>query len=216
MGCDQRSLTKRQCGFRHSRRRRLKLDINLTTVGPISDSAAFSIKRTAAPRRLFPKASMRPSSSSSCSLDDDRLKGSASVSCSLRVATLATVYSDVLFESRLQWPSRSSFCSREDHRPASTRQVRALTVPRDGHIRPTRPGHIAGLFAGALKTRIHTRPPFFSSPGWTIMEPPETRVTIANAVLFSFSMSWAICPSTSMVLICCSRLSPPVMKLDRS
>jgi DNA replication protein DnaC len=34
--------------------------------------------------------------------------------------------------------------------------------------------------------------------------------------VFSSSMSWAICPSTSAGPICCSRLSQPVMKLDRS
>jgi hypothetical protein len=155
---------------------------------------------------------------------------------------MATVDSDVSFESRLQWPSRSSFCSREDHRLARTRQVRALMVPQEeavpfsfsrfvrteapvdsrqfrmpaGHIRPARPGDIAGLFADALKTRNHTRPPFFSSLGWTIMEPPETRVTIANGVSFSSSMSWTICPSTSAEPISCSRVSPPVTKSDRS
>jgi len=44
---------------------------------------------------------------------------------------MASVDSDVSFESRLQWPSRSSFCSREDHRLARTRQVRALIVPQE-------------------------------------------------------------------------------------
>jgi len=108
----------------------------------------------AALRCLVPSASMRPFISLSCSRDDDRLKGSASVSCSERVdetgyfyygtdqkiragfdhlarATLATVDSDGSFESRLQWPSRSSFCSREDHRLERTRQVRALIVPQE-------------------------------------------------------------------------------------
>ena len=46
-------------------------------------------------------------------------------------AARATVDSDVSFESRLQWPSRSSFYSREDHRLARTRQVRALMVPQE-------------------------------------------------------------------------------------
>jgi hypothetical protein len=157
-------------------------------------------------------------------------------------ATMATVDSDVSFEWRLQWPSRSSFCSREDHRLTRTRQIRDLIAPQEeavqfsfsrsvwagavvdprqfrmpaGHIRPALPGHMGGLLADALKTRSHTRPPFFSSLGWTIIEPPEIRVTIAIVVPFSSSMSWTICPSTSAEPISCSKVSPPVMKSDRS
>ena len=39
---------------------------------------------------------------------------------------------------------------------------------------------------------------------------------LTSVPVFSSSMSWAICPSTSAGPICCSRLSPPVMKSDRS
>ena len=59
------------------------------------------------------------------------------------------------------------------------------------------------------KTRSHTRPPFFSSLGWTIMESPEIRVTITIVVSFSSSMSWTICPSTSAEPISCSRCRRP-------
>jgi hypothetical protein len=41
-------------------------------------------------------------------------------------ATMAAVDSDVSFESRFQRPSCSSRCSRNDHRLATTRQIRAL------------------------------------------------------------------------------------------
>jgi len=98
---------------------------------------------------------MRPFISLSCSRDDDHLNGSAPVSYSQRVdetvylyygtdqkirarfddhlarATIATVDLDVSFEWRLQWPCRFSFCSREDHRLARTRQIRALIAPQE-------------------------------------------------------------------------------------
>ena len=146
------------------------------------------------------------------------------------------------FESRLQRPFRPSSRSQEDHRLAKTRLNCAFIAPQEpavpfsfsrslrtgplvdsrqfrtppGHNRPARPDYISGLLTNALKTQSHTSPPFFSSLGWTTMERPEIRLTIAIAVSFSSSMSWTICPSRSAEPISCSRLSPPVMNWDRS
>jgi hypothetical protein len=77
-----------------------------TQLGPISDSAALWIARMAALECLVPSASTRPFISLSCSRDDDRLKGSASVSCSQRGDE--AVYPSVLFSRRRSFEGQRS------------------------------------------------------------------------------------------------------------
>jgi hypothetical protein len=180
-------------------------------LGPISDLAALSITGTAALRFLVRSASIRTFSSLSCFRDGDFLMGSASVSCSQPVdetvylyrspiresgagfehlarATMATVDSDASSESRLQRPSRSSFCSREDSRLARSRQTRALIAPQEravpfsfsrsvrmgdlvgwrqfrmpaGHIRPARPP--TSLVCWQTRSKLEASPAHPSSP----------------------------------------------------
>ena len=167
---------------------------------------------------------MRPFISLSCSREADRLKGGAPASCSRHVDHMGRMRKsepgliiwreydghrrlDVSFESRLRRPSGSSFCSREDHRLARTRQVRAwIRAARRGcavlfqpflrgrgllltRVRSLRLLDIFDQLASATspvcsrtRSKLETTPtlPFFSSLGWTIMEPPETRLTTAN------------------------------------
>ena len=181
--------------------------------------------------QTIPIASMRPFVCRSRSREHDRSTGSASrrvVFPTLRIAPSKAVSSFVSFPRRRSTgedPSESRLIAPQEpavafsvSRSLSTGPLvdsRPFPTPA-GPNRPARPDHIAGLLTNALKTQSHTRLPFFSSLGWTIMEWPEIRLTIAIAVSFSSSMSWAICPSTSVVPIGCSRWSPPDTKRDRS